>query len=92
MNECVNLYSYLDNIDSHYPTSAYLAGIVYCVETTQPSKTVTQKEVATAFDIKEAKTVRNNYKNILTKLGIKSTFGLTISDIIEGIRWQDQEV
>ena len=92
MNECVNLYSYLDNIDSHYPTSAYLAGIVYCVETTQPSKTVTQKEVATAFDIKEAKTVRNNYKNILTKLGIKSTFGLTISDIIEGIRWQDHEV
>ena len=48
--------------------------------------------MATAFDIKEAKTVRNNYKNILAKLGIKSTFGLTIEDIIEGIRWQDHEV
>ena len=34
----------------------------------------------------------NNYKNILSKLGIKSTFGLTIGDIIEGIRWQDHEV
>ena len=91
-NDCISLYTYLDNIESRYPTSAYLAGIVYCVETTQPSKTTTQKEVATAFDIKEAKTVRNNYKNILSKLGIKSTFGLTIEDIIEGIRWQDHEV
>ena len=91
-NDCISLYTYLDGIETRYPTSAYLAGIVYCVETTQPSKTTTQKEVATAFDIKEAKTVRNNYKNILSKLGIKSTFGLTIGDIIEGIRWQDHEV
>ena len=91
MGDCVNLYTYLDNIESHYPTSAYLAGIVYCVETTRPHKTSTQKDVAEVFNIKQL-AVRNNYKNILAKLGIKSTFGLTIEDIIEGIRWQDHEV
>ena len=42
-NDCISLYTYLDNIESRYPTSAYLAGIVYCVETTQPNKTTTQK-------------------------------------------------
>ena len=91
ISDCVNLYSYLDNIDSRYPTSAYLAGIIYCVETTQLSKTSTQKDVANVFGIKQL-AVRNNYKKILSKLNIKDTFGLTIEDIIEGIRWQGQEV
>ena len=31
-------------------------------------------------------------EKLADKLGIKSTFGLTIGDIIEGIRWQDHEV
>tara|TARA_R110002012_G_scaffold320774_1_gene545516 strand:- start:22376 stop:23230 length:855 start_codon:yes stop_codon:yes gene_type:complete len=92
MYDCVHLYNYLETIDSHYPTSSYLAGIIYFVETTQPTKITTQKEIAEAFGIKEAKTVRNNYKNIMSKLHIKSTFGLTVEDIIEGIRWQDREV
>ena len=91
ISDCVNLYSYLDNIDSRYPTSAYLAGIIYCVETTQLSKSSTQKDVANVFGIKQL-AVRNNYKKILSKLNIKDTFGLTIEDIIEGIRWRGQEV
>mgnify|MGYP003625691611 FL=1 len=91
IGDCISLYTYLDKIESRYPTSAYLAGIIYCVETTQPSKSTTQKEIGDVFNIKLL-AVRNNYKKILSNLKIKSTFGLTIDDIIEGIRWQDQEV
>ena len=91
MSDCVSLYTYLENIESRYPTSAYLAGIVYCVETTQPHKITTQNNIAEVFNVKSL-AVRTNYKKILSKLEIKNTFGLTINDIIEGIRCQDQEV
>ena len=91
MSDCVNLYTYLESIESRYPTSAYLAGIIYCVETTQAHKTTTQKDIAKVFNV-TTWTIRDNIKRILSKLHIKNTFGLTIDDIIEGIRWQDQEV
>ena len=91
MSDCVNLYTYLESIESRYPTSAYLAGIVYCVETTQPHKLTTQIEIADIFNV-STWTIRENNKRILSNLQINSTFGLTISDIIEGIRCPDQEV
>ena len=91
MSDCVNLYTYLESIESRYPTSAYLAGIIYCVETTQAHKTTTQKDIAKVFNV-TTWTIRDNIKRILSKLHIKNTFGLTIDDIIEGIRCQDQEV
>ena len=85
INECVNLFTYLEKIETHYPTSSYLAGIVHVVETTQPHKITTQKEIAEIFSITPW-TIRENTKRILSKLQIKSTFGLTINDIIEDIR------
>ena len=67
------------------PKSAYLSGIVYFVETTNPTITTYQSEIAGVFKV-GVTSLKNNYKKILSTLKIDNTFNLTVNDIIEGIR------
>ena len=92
INEVLSLHVHINKKESHYPTSSYLAALVYLVETTKLTKTITQKDIADVFGIKSKKTIYNKYKTILQILGIKSTHGLTIDDITEGMTWEGQEV
>tara|TARA_R110002020_G_scaffold153171_22_gene332488 strand:- start:5708 stop:6556 length:849 start_codon:yes stop_codon:yes gene_type:complete len=85
INDCINLYSYLDKIDSNYPSSSHLSGIVYFVETTKPVRVSTQKQIASEFGI-SVMSVKNHYNKILNLLAIKNTNGLTVDNIVEGIR------
>ena len=81
----INLFTYINKIESHHPTSGYLSGIIYLVETTKLTKNYIQKDIAEAFDV-SVLTLRLNYKSILSTLGISNTYGLNVSNIIEGIR------
>tara|TARA_R110002020_G_scaffold34352_3_gene104588 strand:+ start:2158 stop:3012 length:855 start_codon:yes stop_codon:yes gene_type:complete len=85
INNCVNLYHYLDKIEPKQPNSAYLSGIVYFVETTNPMIVTYQSEIAKTFNV-GITSVKNNYRKILSTLKLKNAFDLTIDDIIEGIR------
>ena len=85
INNCVNLYHYLDKIEPKQPNSAYLSGIVYFVETTNPMIVTYQSEIAKTFNV-GITSVKNNYRKILSSLKLKNAFDLTIDDIIEGIR------
>tara|TARA_R100001015_G_C4630284_1_gene191800 strand:+ start:475 stop:1320 length:846 start_codon:yes stop_codon:yes gene_type:complete len=85
INDCINIYYYLDKIEPKQPNSAYLSGIVYFVETTKPMVTTYQKEIAEIFGV-GLTSVKNNYRRILSILEIENTFNLTVNDIIEGIR------
>lgn len=85
LTNTILLYEYVNNISPQHPTSSFLSGIIYCVETTQLSKSSTQKNVAEVCDV-GIFAVKQNYKLVLSILEIDSTFGLTINDIISGIR------
>tara|TARA_R100000008_G_C3581241_1_gene168653 strand:+ start:456 stop:1310 length:855 start_codon:yes stop_codon:yes gene_type:complete len=85
INDCVSLYYYLDKMEPKQPNSAYLSGIVYFVETTNPTITTYQSEIAGVFKV-GVTSLKNNYKKILSTLKIDNTFNLTVNDIIEGIR------
>jgi hypothetical protein len=81
----VSLYYYLDKIEPKQPNSAYLSGIVYFVETTNPTITTYQSEIADIFKV-GLTSLKYNYKKILSILNIDNAFNLTVNDIIEGIR------
>jgi len=85
INDCVSLYYYLDKIEPKQPNSAYLSGIVYFVETTNPTITTYQSEIADIFKV-GLTSLKYNYKKILSILNIDNAFNLTVNDIIEGIR------
>ena len=84
--ELVNkLYLYLENVEFKQPTTAYLASLVYLVETTMVTKTLSQGRVAEVFGTTHT-TLRLHYKDTLKKLGLESTFGLSIDEIVAGVR------
>ena len=84
--ELVNkLYLYLENVEFKQPTTAYLASLVYLVETTMVTKTLSQGRVAEVFGT-TVTTLRLHYKDTLKKLGLESTFGLSIDEIVAGVR------
>ena len=85
IGETISIFQYLQSIEFVQPTTSYLAGIIYLVETTQGSKTITQKNIAETLGITHL-TVRLQYKKILIKLNLPNTFGLSIDDIVAGIR------
>jgi|19_taG_2_1085344.scaffolds.fasta_scaffold09407_5 transcription initiation factor TFIIIB Brf1 subunit/transcription initiation factor TFIIB len=85
ITQCISFNEYLQGLDSKHPTTSYLAGVIYFVETTQLEKTTTQKRIAEVMGITVV-TLRLHNKDILTKLNIKNNYGLTIEDIISGVR------
>lgn len=85
MGDVLKLYYYLDNIVSSFPSTHYLAGITYFVEGLKLEKQYTRKEIAESFDTNPRRINEVN-KRIKDMLNIKDTFGLTIEDILEGIR------
>ena len=84
-NDCVSLYCHLDSIDSVYPSSAYLSGIIYFVESTRFSRTLTQKSIAKELNV-GVTNIKNQNKRILNLLNIEDSLGVSIDDIVEGIR------
>ena len=85
MKDILDLYHYLDTIESVHPSAHYLAGITYFVEKLKASKDYTKLEIASAFDTNVRRITEVN-KKILERLNLKDTFGLTVEDILEGIR------
>tara|TARA_R110000824_G_scaffold92690_1_gene224653 strand:+ start:1219 stop:2061 length:843 start_codon:yes stop_codon:yes gene_type:complete len=85
INECINIHEYINSLESKHPTSAYLAGLIYFTETTQLEKSITQKMIAEVLGVSVV-TIRTRHNKILKLLNIKNTYGLTINDIIAGVR------
>lgn len=85
MADILDLYYYLDNIETTHPSTQYLAGITYFVEKLKPSKEYTKKEIAEAFDT-NVRRITEVVRRIKERLSIEDTFGLTVENILEGIR------
>ena len=85
MNDILNMYHYLDTIVSSHPSTHYLAGITYFVEKLKPSKEYTKLQIAEAFETNPRR-ITEVVKRIKDMLNIKDTFGLTVEDVMEGIR------
>ena len=79
------IHEYINSLESKHPTSAYLAGLIYFTETTQLEKSITQKMIAEVLGVSVV-TIRTRHNKILKLLNIKNTYGLTINDIIAGVR------
>ena len=84
-NDCVSLYCHLDSIDSVYPSPAYLSGIIYFVESTRFSRTLTQKSISEELNVGTTNIKKQN-KRILSLLNIEDSLGVSIDDIVEGIQ------
>ena len=85
MNDILNMYHYLDSIVNSHPSAHYLAGITYFVEKLKPSKEYTKIEIAEAFETNPRRITEVNNR-IKEMLNITDTFGLSVEDILEGIR------
>ena len=85
MNDILNMYHYLDNIVSSHPSTHYLAGITYFVEGLKMQKEHTRKQIAEAFETNPRR-ITEVIKRIKNMLNINDTFGLTVEDILEGVR------
>jgi len=85
MNDILNMYHYLDSIVSNHPSTQYLAGITYFVEKLKHSKEYSKIQIADAFETNPRR-ITEVVKRIKDTLNIKDTFGLTVEDIMEGIR------